>query len=82
MTNADVSITMPHRYCVRYERPGLIVEFETELAAKSLIFYPRDPKVIEGSLTDEAVVVAEVAQWLRQKFDHVEIDRTPKPTFQ
>lgn len=76
------TISMPHRHCVRYEAPKLTVELEVEPAESALIFYPSEPTVIEGSLTDETALAAEVAQWLRTKFARVEIDTSPKSSFQ
>lgn len=77
----EPKISLPHRYCVRYQQDDLTVEFETESTAHALILYTADPKVVEGTLEDSEDIAAKVLAWLRRKFDRVEVDTSAKPEF-
>ena len=76
-----VNISMPHRFCVRYDDGRRQLEFEVEPLSKGILFYAADPKLLNGEdmLTDDAS--EQVLQWLHGKFQHVEIDNSPKPSF-
>jgi hypothetical protein len=75
------TISMPHRHTVRYNAGDSVLEFEVEPAARGVIFYPADPKVISGNATGIEEAAKAVEAWLRDKFAEVDVDQSPKPSF-
>ena len=74
-----VNISMPHRFCVRYEDGLTKLEFEVEQLTNGVLFYATDPKIIAGEAALVANAGEQVLQWLRRKFGHVEVDSSSKP---
>lgn len=74
MPLTDPSITMPHRYKVRYDDRDLAVDFDTEPADGALIFYAAEAQVVSGVLNDPEEVRERALAWLQRKFRKVEVD--------
>lgn len=68
------NITMPHRHTVRYEEEGKVIEFEVELLQEGIAFYRNTAKIVSGDARQPEAAAHEVENWLRSKFDHVEVD--------
>lgn len=67
-------ISMPHRHTVRYEKETSVIEFEVELLQDGIVFYRKGVKIIScGDQNIDPIVIA-VEQWLKSKFNHVEVD--------
>ena len=76
-----ITISMPHRYCVHYDDGVTKLEFEVESLADGIVFYSAEPKLLSGEGAPNADAADQVLRWLRAKFQHVEVDAAPKPTF-
>lgn len=75
---AAYSISMPHRYMVRYQDDRSILDYEVELLADGgIALYCNGPMTASGLPADEATVVETIATWLRENFKSVELDNTP-----
>lgn len=75
---ADYSISMPHRYMVRYQDDRSILDYEVELLADGgIAFYCNGPMTASGLPADESMVVQAIETWLRENFKTVEIDNSP-----
>lgn len=72
------TISMPHRYLVRYSDERSILDYEVEtLSGGGIAFYCNGPISASGLPADEVLVVAAIERWLRDKFPTVEMDNTP-----
>lgn len=76
-----VTITMPHRYCVRFADAKRTLEFEVEPLDGGILFYSSDPKLVSGASDSDAAAADQVLKWLQSKFSHVEVDSSAKPSF-
>ena len=76
-----VNISMPHRFCVRYDDGRRQLEFEVEPLTNGVLFYATDPKIISGEEAQATNASEQVLQWLRKKFSHVKVDLSSKPNF-
>ena len=75
---AAYSISMPHRYMVRYQDDRSILDYEVELLAEGgIALYCNRPMTASGLPADEAMVVKAIEAWLTEKFATVEMDTTP-----
>lgn len=75
---SQYTISMPHRYLVRYADERSILDYEVEaLADGGIAFYCNGPMSASGLPADEGRVVAAIESWLRESFPTVEMDHTP-----
>lgn len=74
------TISMPHRYCVRYQRRDLVVDYEVEATAGSLIIYVTGPDIVNGSTSNFRAIEDAVLTWLKQKFGTVITDLSDRPS--
>jgi len=76
---SEYTITMPHRYVVRYQDDRSIVDYEVELEQDGIALYCHSPKTASGLPADTDAVVKAIEAWLRENFNHVSLDKTPPP---
>jgi hypothetical protein len=76
-----MTISMPHRYCVRVVDESRTLEFDVEPLDGGILFYSSDPKLVSGTDGGDDAAADQVLEWLRSKFSHVEVDTSAKPAF-
>ena len=67
---------MPHRHTVRFEEDNLTLDFEVELLSNGIVLYENSLKVVSGVSTGSEKQALQVADWLRLKFQNVEVDQS------
>ena len=69
-------ISMPHRHTVRFEEDDLILDFEVELLSNGIVLYENSPQVVSGKSPGSKEQAMQVADWLKSKFQNVEVDQS------
>ena len=67
---------MPHRHTVRFEDDCMTLDYEVEILSDGIVFYEMSAKVVKGASAGTKEQAHQVTDWLRAKFNNVEIDQS------